>query len=199
MKNSPNINGNPKAGQIRVAIIGGGIVGVATALGLARRNIAVRLYEQAANFREIGAGVAFTTNAQACMAQLSPAILEAMKAVSTKNESAYYTYVDGYRCGPGQTNDDADLSETQLYQLHAGTTGFDACHRAHFLDEMVKHVPKGMVMFGKRFETYTFDEELEEFTLQFEDGSIATADASRSRRVSKSPSSTQWQSSRHEF
>ncbi|AEO64816.1 uncharacterized protein THITE_2142620 [Thermothielavioides terrestris NRRL 8126] len=169
-------NGVTGSCQLRVAIIGGGIVGVAMALGLLRRNMAVRLYEQAGNFREIGAGVAFTTNAQTCMALLSPDILAAMKAVSTKNESPYYTYVDGYRCGPDQTDDDNDMRETQLYQLHAGTTGFDACHRAHFLDEMVKHMPEGVVAFRKRFETYAFDEDLEEFTLRFEDGSTATAD-----------------------
>jgi hypothetical protein len=185
-------NGATGPSQLRVAIIGSGIVGVAAALGLLRRNMAVRLYEQAGDFREIGAGVAFTTNAQACMALLSPAILAAMKAVSTKNESAYYTYVDGYRRGPGQTDDDADLSETQLYRLHAGTTGFDACHRAHFLDEMVKHVPEGMVEFGKRFDRYVFDEEREEYTLRFEDGTSATTDVgklgiSRNPRFSQCP------------
>ena len=123
MKNIVNINGSSAPGHLRVAIIGGGIVGVATALGLARRNIAVRLYEQAANFREIGAGVAFTTNAQACMAELSPSILEAMKAVSTKNESAYYTYVDGYRCGPGQTNDDVSFATAVLLHSCAREAG----------------------------------------------------------------------------
>jgi salicylate hydroxylase len=179
-KNGYSTNGlngimNPE-GQLRVAIVGGGIVGVAAALGLMRRNMTVRLYEQASSFREIGAGVAFTTNAQTCMRLLSPDILAAMKAVSTKNENPYYTYVDGYRRGPNQTDDDADLRETQLYRLHAGTTGFDACHRAHFLDEMVKHVPEDMVQFRKRFESYAFDEELQEYTLRFKDGSTATAD-----------------------
>jgi salicylate hydroxylase len=170
----------PSSGQLRVAIVGGGIVGVAAALGLMRRNMAVRLYEQASSFREIGAGVAFTTNAQTCMQLLSPDILAAMKAVSTKNENPYYTYVDGYRCGPDQTDEDTDLSETLLYQLHAGTTGFDACHRAHFLDEMVKHIPEDMVEFGKRFETYTFDGGSDEYILRFADGSMATADVGES-------------------
>ncbi|KAF2994144.1 hypothetical protein E8E14_002726 [Neopestalotiopsis sp. 37M] len=175
--NSTNEPSNgPTSGQLRVAIVGGGIVGVAAALGLMRRNMAVRLYEQASSFREIGAGVAFTTNAQTCMQLLSPDILAAMKAVSTKNENPYYTYVDGYRCGPDQTDEDTDLSETLLYQLHAGTTGFDACHRAHFLDEMVKHIPEDMVEFGKRFETYTFDGGSDEYILRFADGSMATAD-----------------------
>ncbi|KAK3381170.1 hypothetical protein B0H63DRAFT_197370 [Podospora didyma] len=169
-------NGFDQQKQLRVAVVGGGIVGVAAALGLLRRNLSVKLYEQADNFREIGAGVAFTTNAQTCMALLSPSILAAMKAVSTKNESPFYTYVDGYRRSGDQTDDDSDLSETLLYRLHAGTTGFDACHRAHFVDEMVKHFPKGVVEFGKRFDTYTFDEERQEYTLRFEDGSTATSD-----------------------
>lgn len=180
-------SGSSQHHQLRVAIVGGGIVGVAAALGLLRRNMTVRLYEQAGNFREIGAGVAFTTNAQTCMALLSPDILAAMKAVSTKNESPYYTYVDGYRRGPDQTDDDDDLSETLLYRLHAGTTGFDACHRAHFLDEMVKHIPDDVVQFRKRFDTYVYDEEHEEYTLRFEDGSTATADVGRSNHLLRPP------------
>lgn len=153
---------------LRIAIIGGGIVGVATALGLLRRGMEVRLYEQASSFREIGAGVAFTTNAQRCMERLSPDVLAAMKAVSTKNDNPYYTYVDGYR---------PEAGGAQLFQLHAGDTGFDACHRAHFLDGMVRHLPRGVVAFEKRFRSYARDEERDEFLVHFEDGSTATADA----------------------
>ncbi|KAI0469943.1 hypothetical protein GGR56DRAFT_684188 [Xylariaceae sp. FL0804] len=170
-------NGGSKLGQLRVAVVGGGIVGVATALGLLRRNMRVKIYEQASSFREIGAGVAFTTNAQRCMELLSPDILASMRAVSTKNQTPYYTYVDGYRRGPGQTDDPGDMEETQLYQVYAGDTGFDACHRAHFLDELVKHLPDGAVEFKKRLDTYVADEDQEEFTLRFGDGSTATADA----------------------
>ena len=162
-----------KENDIEIAIVGGGIVGVVTALGLLKRNIGVKLYEQAWNFREIGAGVAFTTNAQRCMELLDPEILRAMKSVSTSNPSAYYTYVDGYHSESKNSN---DTSEKELFQLYAGDTGFDGCHRAHFLDELVKLMPAGIVEFQKRLKTYTVAED-DKISLEFEDGTSATADA----------------------
>lgn len=79
-----------------IAIIGGGIAGVVLSLGLLKRGIKVKIYEQAHNFREIGAGVAFSVNAQSSMELLDPKILEAMKRVGNKNPAAYNRYVDGY-------------------------------------------------------------------------------------------------------
>ncbi|KAI1770232.1 hypothetical protein F4818DRAFT_446526 [Hypoxylon cercidicola] len=119
--------------KVRIAIIGGGIVGVVTALGLLKRNINVELYEQAGSLREIGAGLAFTTNAQRCMELLDPKILAALKAVSTRNLIPHYIYVDGFHCESDAPN---DISEKELFQVYAGDTGFDSCHRAHFLDEL---------------------------------------------------------------
>ena len=156
--------------QLRVAIIGGGIVGCVTALGLLKRGISVKLYEQSGSFRENGAGLAFTTNAQTCMNLIDPSILAAMKAVSTENKFAYYTYKDGYHA---QSDDPNDMSENELFQLHAGKTGFDA----HFLDELVKFIPKGIVEFQKRLESYITGGDNEEIILKFEDGTSATADA----------------------
>ena len=166
----PKFTGN----QLKVAIVGGGIVGCVTALGLLKRGISVKLYEQARSFREIGAGLAFTTNAQTCMELTDPNVLAAMKAVSTKNELAYYTYVDGYHA---QSDDPNDMSEKELFRLHAGKTGFDGCHRAHFLDELVKFIPEGVVEFQKRLHSYVIGGNDEEITLKFEDGTSTTADA----------------------
>ncbi|KAF3055965.1 Salicylate hydroxylase [Daldinia childiae] len=160
--------------NIKIAIIGGGIVGVVTALGLLKRGINVELYEQARSLREIGAGLAFTTNAQRCMELLDPKILAAMRAVSTKNVIPYYNYVDGFHC---ESDDQNDMSEKQLFQLYAGNTGFDGCHRAHFLDELVKHLPPDVVKFQKRLHTYTVGDGGLGITLNFVDGTSATADA----------------------
>ena len=160
--------------DLKIAIVGGGIVGLVTALGLLKRNIKVTLYEQARSFREIGAGVAFTTNAQKCMELLDPKILKAMKTVSTANPSPYYTYVDGYHA---QSEDPEDTSEKELFRLYAGDTGFDGCHRAHFLDEMIKFLPEGVVEFRKRLDTYSVGSDDGAITLRFTDGTSATADA----------------------
>src|ERR1700687_1765301 len=51
-----------KTTQLRVAIIGGGIGGVAAANALLQRGIDVRVYEQAAALTEVGAGLALQPN-----------------------------------------------------------------------------------------------------------------------------------------
>src|SRR5215469_1424528 len=45
-----------------IAIVGGGIGGLAAALALARRGIDVDVYEQAPELRELGAGVQISSN-----------------------------------------------------------------------------------------------------------------------------------------
>src|SRR5438132_9956509 len=50
------------AGPLRVAIVGGGIGGVAAANALLQRRLEVRVYEQAAVLTEVGAGLALQPN-----------------------------------------------------------------------------------------------------------------------------------------
>ena len=50
------------AQSIRVAIVGGGIGGLTTALALLREGIDVDVYEQAAELKEVGAGVQISSN-----------------------------------------------------------------------------------------------------------------------------------------
>lgn len=54
--------------DMHIVIVGGGIVGITLALGLTRQKISVRVYEQAAGFREVGAGIAFSECARRCSA-----------------------------------------------------------------------------------------------------------------------------------
>ncbi|KAL2167890.1 hypothetical protein VTG60DRAFT_677 [Thermothelomyces hinnuleus] len=160
--------------RLNIAVVGGGIVGCVTALGLLKRGISVKIYEQSRSFREIGAGVAFTANAQKCMELTNPDVLRAMKAVSTENPLAYYTYVDGYHA---LSDDLRDMREKELFRLPAGKSGFDGCHRAHFLEELVKFIPADVVEFRKRLDTYVVGKDDEPIKLKFEDGTSATADA----------------------
>src|SRR5215510_3085261 len=46
----------------KIAIIGGGIGGLAAALALLRRGIDVDVYEQSKDFREVGAGIEISPN-----------------------------------------------------------------------------------------------------------------------------------------
>src|SRR6202163_2782231 len=51
------------AGSVHVAIVGGGIGGLTTALALRARGLDVTVFEQAEVLREIGAGVSIHPNA----------------------------------------------------------------------------------------------------------------------------------------
>ncbi|KAI1386655.1 uncharacterized protein F4822DRAFT_323294 [Hypoxylon trugodes] len=165
--------------QVHVAVVGGGIIGLVTALGLLKRNIPVKIYEQARSFREIGAGVAFTANALECMALLDPVIVDAVNAVATtngedkNNPNDYLRYHDGYNWDP---NDIEGSDDKLLGLLHSGYKGFQGCHRANLLDELVKYIPSHAVEFGKRFTGYDDRGPTKGLLLHFLDGSTAEAD-----------------------
>jgi 2-polyprenyl-6-methoxyphenol hydroxylase-like FAD-dependent oxidoreductase len=66
--------------SLPLLVIGGGIGGIATALAVAKRGQAVRVLEQAAEFREIGAGIQMPPNAFKAFAALG--VLEVMQEVA---------------------------------------------------------------------------------------------------------------------
>lgn len=159
-----------------VAIVGGGIVGVIIAIGFLRRGVQVKIYEQASSFREIGAGISFTANAIDCMEIIDPGIKAALQQVATtngdpNNPNEYLQYSDGY-------NQNDDEEPNLVFRLYTGYRGFEGCHRAHLLDEMIKLVPDGVVEFRKRLLRYG-DQPGQKVTLHFEDGSSAEADAGK--------------------
>jgi salicylate hydroxylase len=64
-----------------IAIAGGGIAGLATALALARRNMAVTIFEQAPELHEVGAGLQVSPNAWRVLDELG--VGDALNAAST--------------------------------------------------------------------------------------------------------------------
>lgn len=169
----------PAKPPFEAAIVGGGIVGLITAMGLLKRKIPVKIYEQSRSFREIGAGVAFTANAKKCMSMLDPAIAAAVNAVSTPNGEGEAATEDFLRYHDGYTWDEKDPEGSEdklLYQLSTGHKGFQGVHRAHLLDELIKSIPDEIVHFRKRLTSYTDGGKGKKLVLQFEDGSTAEAD-----------------------
>jgi len=53
---------NADGDRLRLAVIGGGIGGLATALALLRRGIDVDVYEQSEELKEVGAGIHISAN-----------------------------------------------------------------------------------------------------------------------------------------
>src|SRR5690349_19594040 len=66
--------------SLPLLVVGGGIGGIATALAMSRRGQAVRVLEQAPEFREIGAGIQMPPNAFKAFAALG--VLETMQEVA---------------------------------------------------------------------------------------------------------------------
>jgi len=170
----PTVEGGKK---LDVAIVGGGIIGLILALGLNRRGIKVKVYEQARFLREIGAGVAFTANAVRCMEQVDPRLVTALRSVATsngdpRNPNDYLQWVDGFNLDPEHSE-----NEKVLYKLFAGSRGFEGCHRAHFLDALLKVVPEGVVHFNKRLANIVEQDDVKKVRLEFEDETVAEADA----------------------
>ncbi|KIA75955.1 hypothetical protein HK57_00238 [Aspergillus ustus] len=172
--------------QISVAIIGGGIIGSVLALGLLRRNIHVTVYEQSRSFREIGAGIAFTANARECLSLIDSRLDACVTSVATMNgddpdnPNNNMQFVDGYTHDPVlHTRVGEDMEGKKMYRLYAGERGFEGCHRAQFLEGVMRLLPPGTLRFGKRMQEYHLPDGNDregKMRLVFCDGSTAEAD-----------------------
>jgi salicylate hydroxylase len=164
-----------------ISIIGGGLGGVVLAIGLLQHHIPFHIYESAPSFGEIGAGVAFGPNSVRALGLIAPGLLRAYVRHATTNESSDLadTFLS-FRRGTSQ----GGFAGEHLFNLRGGETARKVTgmptrccvHRAHFLDEIVKILPKECVSFGK---TLAKIDEIatDELVLHFADGSTATASA----------------------
>jgi salicylate hydroxylase len=177
----------PSEKRISVAIVGGGLGGVALAIGLIKQGVHVQIYEAAQRFGEIGAGVIFGPNSARAMGLIEPKILEGFKRCATTNTSEErvhtwlsFRYGMDSRNGNGKKCGDliAHLDDEKQVNSWTGTKTRTGVHRAKFLEEMVKLVPKGTAIFQKTLkdlETVS-NGERDEVKLTFADGTTATAD-----------------------
>ena len=159
--------------QCSVAIVGGGIGGLTLAIGLLRRNVKVQIYEAAASFEEMGLGLSIGPAAHRTMPLIDPFIREAYdKLVTTHADSPGYEHLR-------QTWFEiiwatGDKSGDTLLDLKAPPSGQTTVRRADFQDALVDLVPPEIRHFGKRLESLS--EDTDAVTMNFKDGTLATAD-----------------------
>ena len=63
----------------RITIVGGGLGGLALAIGLQRVRVQCHIYEAASVFSEIGAGITFGDNAIPALGLIDPALLASFR------------------------------------------------------------------------------------------------------------------------
>ncbi|TGO41849.1 hypothetical protein BHYA_0015g00120 [Botrytis hyacinthi] len=166
-----------------VAICGGGIGGLCMAIGLIKQSIPCIVYEAAPAFAEIGAGVSFGPNSIRAMELIDPAIKRGFNNCATYNGSpeerdVWFDFRIGtseegwkdFKTGKPPVNEGEFLAK-----VVAEGYGQASVHRAHFLDELVKLVPKEIAQFGKRVEKV--EEKGSRLLMTFQDGTTAEADA----------------------
>lgn len=161
----------PSASQpLEIAIIGAGIGGLALAIALKDSPHNITLYEAAPEFKEIGAGVAFSANALQALKLIQPSLLDAYmaKADVDKGDHEGRDHVMDYRLGQSVGGrKEGDWIGT-VKGLQKGI------HRATFLDILVERVPEGVAKFGKRVKTI---QEGDRVKINFEDGESVEVDA----------------------
>jgi salicylate hydroxylase len=148
-----------------IAIIGGGIGGLAAAAFLCRAGLAATVYEQAAQLKEVGAGVIVAPNAARLLRALG--VLDALEERAVRLETGW----EFRRWQDGSVLSAEDLA-TKCEQLYGEHTY--AAHRADLLDAISRAVPAGDIRLGRR--CTGVDSGGSRHTLRFADGENAEAD-----------------------
>ncbi|KAI1465200.1 FAD/NAD(P)-binding domain-containing protein [Daldinia caldariorum] len=166
--------------SVEIAIVGGGIIGLVLAAGLIKNNIKVKVYEQAKGLREIGAGIAFTSNAIQCMNLMNPGIVSALRSggsvpssMDSNDPNDYVRWMDGYN----QRRKDDPSYQKLMCKVNAGYRGFEGTRRDQFLEALVKIMPQESVELKKRLDNIEEKGPDGKLQLNFSDGTCAHADA----------------------
>ena len=75
----------------KVAVIGGGLGGLATAIALRKQGIDAHVYERAQEFRPVGAGLALLPNGLNSLDAISAGIVENLKRASCPLNQSVFT------------------------------------------------------------------------------------------------------------
>ena len=165
--------GTPK--EFSLAIVGGGIGGLCLAVALAHHNVPIHVYEAAAAFGEIGAGVGLGPNAIRAMALLDSTILEGYQRCQTTNVSpAEQGRFFNFRYGMDRPSSDGMEAGDLICDVRSGSVT-SSVHRARFVGELAQLLPKDLASFGKKL--VEIGEKGNGVVLKFVDGTEAVHDA----------------------
>jgi salicylate hydroxylase len=145
---------------LRIAVVGGGIGGVAAANALLQRGLDVRIYEQAPALTEVGAGVAIQPNGARMLRRLG--LGDGLARWGARWVNPQFRRPDG-----------TYVAAMWPPELASGIE-FYGMHRADLLAMFVDRLPSGVVHTSHR--CIGFEQDDAEAVLTFANGARATAD-----------------------
>lgn len=149
--------------DLRIAIIGAGIVGVTLAHALLERNIPVKIYESSKEIRTIGGGINATEAGVRALKLCGRQCYEAFREVSTTHNRArpelFWNVTE---------------NGTEVLSEVISEKEYGSMNRIKFLEALAARLPTGIVQFNRRIKSVL--DTGEHVALDFNDGSTETAD-----------------------
>jgi 2-polyprenyl-6-methoxyphenol hydroxylase-like FAD-dependent oxidoreductase len=143
--------------MVQVAIVGGGIGGLAAALALESVGVEVGVYEQAAHLGEVGAGVGLQPNSMRVLQRLG--VAEEVARQAAPIDEAWFRHPDGSLAG----HDNVGEKGPQM-----------GMYRPDLVATLAAALPDGVLHTGRRCTGFSQDEG--SATLTFDDGASVQAD-----------------------
>lgn len=150
--------------QQHIAIIGAGMGGLAAAAALRQRGISVQVYEQAARFLRIGAGIQMSANAMKVHRMLG--LEERLRKTAFQHRARRHRYFDS---GAYESEFDMSVVERKFGAPHL------MMHRGDLHAALLSLVPDDIVHLNKKL--VNLEQDANGVTLMFADGTRATASA----------------------
>ncbi len=149
-----------------IAIVGGGIGGLTAALALLRRGIDVTVYEQAAELKEIGAGVQTTPNGTRVLIELG--LQDGMDRFGTQTSGKQI-----HLWSTGQTWQFQTLGQEAAQRYGVPYLTFHRADLHSLLLEAVLALKPDAVKLDRKFAGFSASDD--QVSIRFEDGSSASA------------------------
>nr|WP_106779253.1 FAD-dependent monooxygenase [Lysinibacillus timonensis] len=146
----------------RIAIVGGGIGGLCTAIALQKAGIETNVYESSTEIKAVGAGLGIGNNAIKALAKLG--LVDQVIDAGRKLEAMIIYDENGKQI---------NKMDTKLISERFGTDNV-SIHRAELHEILLRNLKENTVSCGKKCVDFFQDENVVRLT--FEDGSEATAD-----------------------